>query len=346
MRRATGTSIGLGLLLAAAGPACGGELEKAIIAGIQRSLAAESAQEGADSPYLMPLLEQLAAAQFRIGALSDATQARRRILNIATAAFGADAATTGEAMTALAAIQIDRQRYFDAEALLIIAEQTLTARLGRDSQALIPVLTGLARIALARGEVEVAKVRAERAAALMAANRFPRSSEPLRVLGAVYAAERRFEAGIAEINQAVAFDRAKPNPDNTETARSLAELGDVYLRAGQFAEALAPLEQAAAIDQAWLGDNHPFLADDYHDIAIAYDGMMRPEMARNMLLSAVYVLEHGAGKGTPRLAFVLLELSRVYHQLGKNKAADAAFARASALLNAAEDEDRRRERRI
>jgi tetratricopeptide (TPR) repeat protein len=345
MRRPTGISICAGVMLAVASAAHGGEPETGVIAGIQRSLAAEAAQEGPDSPYLLPLLEQLAAAQFRGGQLAEATKARQRMLRIAIAAFGTDAATTAEAMAALATSEIDRQRYFDAEALLIAAGNVLTDRLGADSQALIPVLTGLARIDLARGEVAAAKVRAERAAALMAANRFPRSAEPLRVLGAVYAAERRFEAGIAELNQAVAFDRNKPNPENTETARSLAQLGDLHLRAGQFAEALATLEEATAIDQAWLGANHPFLADDYHDIAIAYDGLKRPEMARDMLLAAIDVLEHGSGKESPRLAFVLLELSRVYRELGKNEAADTAFARARGLLNAAEDEDRARERR-
>ena len=346
MRRAAGIAIYLGLMLAGTGSAAGADPSSAMIAGIRRALAAEAAQEGADSPYLLPLLEQLAAAQFREGDLAEATEAHRRMLKIAIAAFGTEATTTAEAMTSLAAIEIERQRYFDAEPLLIVARNILTAQLGAESQALIPVLTGLARIALARGEVAVAKVDAERAAGLMAANKFPRSSEPLRVLGAVYAAERRFEAGIAELKQAIAFDRAKPDPDNIETARSLAELGDLYLRAGEYTEALAHLEEAAAIDQERLGPYHPVLADDFHDIAIAYDGLKEPGRARDILLAAINVLEHGSGKNSPRLAFALLELSRVYRQLHKDAAADAAFARARSLLDAAEDEDRRRERRV
>jgi tetratricopeptide (TPR) repeat protein len=237
-------------------------------------------------------------------------------------------------------LQIERQRYLDAEGLLIVARR----RLGDTTPASIPVLSGLARIALARGDPARARPLAERAVALMTAQREPRSAEPLRVLGAVDAAERRFDDGVAVLNRALAFDRARRDP--LELARSLAALGGVYLRADRFAEALPPLEEAAALDQETLGPNHPAIADDFHDLAIACEGLKRAGEARRLLAAAIALLERGDGRNSPRLAFAELELSRLQRETGDGEAADASFARARRILNAAEDEERERERRL
>jgi tetratricopeptide (TPR) repeat protein len=340
MRRALRIWAGLWLAaagLAAASPAAA---ESGEVAAIRRELSAAAARDGASSPRLLPLLDRLAAAEFRDGDLAAALASRRRALKLAVAAFGTEAPATAEATAALALLQIERQRYLDAEGLLIVARR----RLGDTTPASIPVLSGLARIALARGDPARARPLAERAVALMTAQREPRSAEPLRVLGAVDAAERRFDDGVAVLNRALAFDRARRDP--LELARSLAALGGVYLRADRFAEALPPLEEAAALDQETLGPNHPAIADDFHDLAIACEGLKRAGEARRLLAAAIALLERGDGRNSPRLAFAELELSRLQRETGDGEAADASFARARRILNAAEDEERERERRL
>ena len=317
-----------------------------IVAGLKRALATEEAREGATSPYLIPRLEQLALAQFQAGDWVECAAARRRALSIAIAAFGSESASAAAAMTALAEIEIDRRRYLDAEALLIVADKILTTRLGGEAQALVPVLAGLARVALSRGDTKLAKARAERAAALMAKNPPPRSAEPLRVLGAALAAADDFGAAERVLRQAVAFNLAKRDRDGPETARSLSQLGGLYLRAHRFAEALAPLGEAAAIDQSRLGPTHPFIADDFHDLGLAYDGLKRPTEARRAFTTAIDILQRGAGKNTPRVAFAELELSRLYRAQGDTEAADTAFSHARRILDLAEEEERSRERRI
>ena len=60
------------------------------------------AHDGRTSPYLLPVLEELAQVRLNDGALGEAAALRRRALDIALAAFGCDSASAAQAMAALA----------------------------------------------------------------------------------------------------------------------------------------------------------------------------------------------------------------------------------------------------
>ena len=131
-----------------------------------------------------------------------------------------------------------------------------------------------------------------------------------------------------------------------DTARSLSQLANLYLRQGRAGDALPLLEEAAAIDQGRLGPTHPVIADDLHDLGLAYAALHREGAARAAFTAAIDVLERGAGKETPRVAYAELELSRLYRQQGNEAAADAAFKDARRILNKAEAEEHKREREV
>jgi tetratricopeptide repeat protein len=347
MFRAMGVAIGLALAaagLGAVGKACAADLLEDA-AALQRTIDAAEAREGATSPGLLPLLDRLAHMRFEEGDLAAATAADRRGLKIAIAAFGANSARAAEAMTALARAELDQLHYLDAEGLLIAAETIVSARFGADSSKLIPVLSGLARIAVARGSLADADLRAERAVSLTAKYPAAVSAESLRVLGAALGAEHKFDQGERTLERALAEDRAAGG-DSLETARDLSALGNLYLRADRFSDALAPLEQAAAIDQARLAPTHPWIGDDFNDIGIADEGLKRTEAARLLLAAAVRLLESGGAQANSRLAFAELELARVDREAGSTAAADELFHDAQHILNAAEDAERKRERRV
>src|SRR5271155_3990761 len=86
-----------------------GDADAGAVVRLRGALAAEEAQEGGTSPYLLPLIEELAQAQWREGAFGEAAALRRRALDTAAAAFGCDTASAAEAMAALALIDIDRR---------------------------------------------------------------------------------------------------------------------------------------------------------------------------------------------------------------------------------------------
>ena len=323
-----------------------GHARQDIAARSTQALAAAEARVGKTSPDLLPIIDRLARAALRQGALGNAAALRRRALDIAIAAFGRDAVRTADAMAALALVDIDRRRYLDAEPLLIIAERALAARDGGRSSTLAAIDAGLARIALARGETRMAESWARRAVAIAGADPRLRSAEPLRTLGAVLTAGERFDEAERVLSEALAQDRRRHGPDATETARSLSRLGNLHMRAGRAQDALPLLENAAAIDQDRLGPAHPFIADDLYDLALAYDALQRDDMARRALRAAIAVLEGGAGRDTPRVAYAEIELSRLYRRQGDTAAADAAFKDARRILNKAEAEEHRRERRL
>jgi Tfp pilus assembly protein PilF len=339
-------SIGLGaanglLPAAEAGAAGSGKLTQ-----LTGALAAMEAKEGATSPYLLPLIEEIAELRSHNGELAEAGALRRRALNIAISRFGSDSPSAAEAMVAVALVDIDRRRYLDAEPLLIAADIILEERVAPDHPAMAAVLAALARIALARGEPGEAEASAERAVGIAKRNPHGRSTEPLRAYGAALASRERFAEAEQVLREALAQDREHHGPEGLATARSLAQLANADLRAYHFAEALPLIQQAAAIDQARLGPAHPFVADDLLDLGLVYDGMHRRADARRAFAAAVELLERGASRNTARVAYAELELARLDRQDGKEAAAEAAFKDARRILRKAEDEERKRERRL
>lgn len=324
------------------------------VAGRPTGIFAARPAAGGDSAALPASLDA-AKEQWRAGDLTQVVALRRQALRSALAAFGPEAPATARAVTALALAYIDCRRWLDAEPLLVVAARTPPAAL--DDRLAAEIFAGLARVALARGETDAAIAWAESAVARTRSDTPHASAEPLRALGAALAGRGRFEEARQALDKALALDRQRHGPEATQTARSLSQLGNLYLRWERPEQALPLLQQAAAIDQLRLGPAHPFIADDLHDLGLAYEALNRPERARRLFLAALAVLERGTGSNTgsetgsetasdaPRIAYTELALSRVERRLGHAEAAEAAFRNASRLLNAAETEERRRERR-
>jgi tetratricopeptide (TPR) repeat protein len=335
-----------GLWLAVGGAASAGPGDHEALGEMTRALAAAEAKEGKTSPYLLPVIEEIAQLRLRNGELSEAAALRRRALDIAVTRFGGESSSAAEAMVALAQIGIDQRHYLDAEPLLVIAERVLRERVAADHPAMAAIFAGLARVALARGETAEANASAERAVAIARRNPHGRSTEPWRALGAVLASDERFSKARHVLGEALAQDREHHGADGLDTARSLAQLANIELRAHRFAEALPLIQQAAAIDQARLGPAHPFIADDLFDLGLVYDGLKRAGDARKAFTAALAVLEGGAGRDTARVAYVELEIARLDRQEGKEAEAEAASEDARRILNKAEAEEHKRERRV
>jgi len=335
----------LGLLAVAAATRGADAADGRSAAGLSKSLAIEESRNGAASPHLLPLLDRLAGAQFDDGALGEAAESRRRALKIALRAYGGASSNAANAMTALADVEILRHRYVDAEPLLTAALLTLEARLGSDNAALAGPFAALARVALARGDLPAAEAWATRANTIVG-RRPAVASEPLRVLGAVYAAEDRFDDGAGVLRAAIARDRQFHGAFSLESARTLAQLANLLLRAQRFDEALPLIEQAIAIDQARLGPTHPLIADDFADLGLIYAGLGRDADASNALYFAIDLLERGAGEESARLGYAELQIAPILRRLGKNDDAQVAFKDAKRILDAAANDERQRERQI
>jgi tetratricopeptide (TPR) repeat protein len=169
-------------------------------------------------------------------------------------------------------------------------------------------------------------------------------SDRLRVLGAVLAAEGRFDDSEPILRRALALDRAGADP--LATARSLAQLAKAYIRQKRFDEALPLIEEATSIDQQRLGAAHPLIAEDFHDVGLIYLVNDRAADAARVFRYAVRLLDRGAGRETPTLGYVELDLGRAEHALGHQNKAQALFGDARRILNTAEDEERERQRRV
>ncbi len=206
----------------------------------------------------------------------------------------------------------------------------------------IAVLVGRARIALARGEAAEAQRLAERAAEGEGPAPCSDGLRPCGVLGGALAAEENIDKAEAVLRRALELDREIEGDDGLATARSSAALGNVLLRQKRYAEALPLIEDAARIDRSRLGPNHPYLADDFHDIGVVYLETGRPQAAVKALRYAVDLLDRDGGRDTPRFAYVEMTLARAETRLGREPRAKALFDDASRILGAAEREERQR----
>lgn len=316
--------------------------ERAQSAALERSLAAAEARLGPANPDLLPILAPLAQLRFEDADIAGAIALRRRALKIALAADGSASVPAAEAMAALARLYIDLRRYLDAEPLAIAADNVLTTRLGPENPEIAAVLADRARIALARGKTGRALKSAQAAVAIDArAGGAPRSDR-LRVLGAVLVGEGRFAAGEDTLRRALTLDRA--GGDRLATARSLAQLANAYIRQKRFAEALPPIEEATLIDQHELGVGHPLIAEDFHALGLIYLATGRPSEAAMAFRTAIGGLDRRGG-ATPTLAYIELDLGRAEHALGHQSKAQALFKDARHILNAASDQEHKRQRR-
>jgi tetratricopeptide (TPR) repeat protein len=311
---------------------------------LAQSLAVEEQRLGPANPNLLPILAPLAQLRFEDADIAEATALRRRALKIAIAAYGSSSVAAAEAMAALAGLYIDLRRYLDAEPLVIAADGVLSAKLGAEDARISALLADRARIDLARGELSHARKWAEAAMAVDARIDKAQRSDRLRVLGAVLAAEGRFDGSEPILRRALALDRA--GADQLAIARSLAQLAKAYIRQKRFSEALPLIEEATSIDQRRLGATHPLIAEDFHDIGLIYLANDRAADAAKVFRNAVRLLDRGAGRGTPTLAYVELDLARAEHALGHQDKAQALFSDARRILNTAEDEERERQRRV
>jgi tetratricopeptide (TPR) repeat protein len=309
-----------------------------------RSLAAAEGQLGPNNPNLLPILAPLAQLRFESADIAEATALRRHALKIAIAAYGSFSVPAADAMASLARLYINSRRYLDAEPLVIAAGNVLSARLGVDDAAMAAVLADRARIALARGDSSRARKWAEEAVAIDDKVAGAPRADRLRVLGAVLAAEERFDDSEHILVRAVALDRSGGN--QLSTARSLAQLANTYMRQKRFAQALPLVEEATTIDQRRLGATHPLIAEDFHDLGLIYLAIDRPADAEKAFQTAIGVLDRGAGRGTPTLAYIELDLARAERTLGHVDKAQSLFSNARRILNIAEDEERERQRRV
>jgi tetratricopeptide (TPR) repeat protein len=284
------------------------------------------------------------------GRLVPTTAPSGQSLTQTIARYGSGSVRAAEAMTALAGVDVEMRRYLDAEPLLIAAHNILADQFGLDDPALAPVLSALARVALARGDKDEARRMAERAVTLDQRNRGRRDpsaadrSERLRTLGAVRAAQEEFADSERVLRRALNLDRVRD--DEPATARSLSQLAGLYLRQQRFADALPLIEEATAIDQSRQAVDDRVVADDLYDLGFVYLSIKRNADAQKALRAAIDIMQRGPGHGTARVAYAELELASADRELGDNREADALFADAQRILNAAEDEERRRERRI
>ncbi len=311
---------------------------------LSRSLAAAEERLGPAHPDLLAILGPLARLRFRDAEIAEATALRRRSLKIAIDAFDNGSVPAAEAMVALASLYIELRRYLDAEPLLIAAGDILSTRLGTGDRAMAPLLSGLARIALARGDKSRARKWAEQAVAIDEKNASEERSGPLRTLGAVLAAEEEFAASERVLRQALALDRE--GKDEAATARTLSQLAESCLRQKHFTAALPLIEEALVIDQGLLGATHPFIADDLYDLGLVYLETGRPADAARVFKAAIDLLDRGIGRTTPRVGYIELGLARAEHEQGREEKAETLFAEARQLLNAAEEEEREREREV
>ena len=218
----------------------------------------------------------------------------------------------------------------------------LSDRLGAGDPSLAPVLADRARIALARATSEARKW-AEAAVAIDRRNAAGRTRRS--VAGARRGARRRGRFADSRAGRCAGpSPSTAPRATRSRPRAASPSSATLYLRQKRYGDALPLIEEAASIDQDQLG-RHP--SADRRGFPRSRPDLSRDQSRRRcakVLRTAIDILERGAGRGTPTLGYVELDLARAEHALGHEDKARSLFNDARRILNAAEDEERDRQR--
>src|SRR5262245_24384197 len=126
---------------------------------------------------------------------------------------------------------------------------------------------------------------------------------------------------------------AVPGKDRSEVVRAitLSSQGKALLAQGRFGEAEPPLRQVLAITQKVLGENHPFTASSYTNVASCLDDLGKSSEALPLYRQALAIRRKALGENHPSTATSYNNVANCLHDLGKSSEALPLFRQALAI---------------
>lgn len=281
----------------------------------ERHLTAALTERRYSSKKHIQFLLDLEKAQRRQGKLNEAEQTARKAIDLAAG----DHELHARSMTALVDVQLDQQKYSEAEhtiheiaSLESAQPRPDTARLAACARKLGTAFLKTGRQAEAFDALQQAATLSEQA---FGANH-EETARSLSELGAL-SRQRGDHAGAQRcLRRALEIHRAVSGQDSHQVTEALYNLAASLEESGDLNGAVSEYERVLALKDRQVGGNREEGTDVQVRLATLYVRAGRVAPARELLMQAVATLER---KGGPRLAAALETFAEVEERMGRSE---------------------------
>ncbi len=151
-------------------------------------------------------------------------------------------------------------------------------------------------------------------------------SDPTQTQGETITVREILDRGAEKIEQELSG-----NPKTKARLQNI--MGNVYKTLALYDRAAIQLEQALELRKNQFGENHPLVAESFHDLAIVYTGQAKKdkEEVRALLERSLEIREKSLGPNHPDVAESLLSLARSYGSDGQRDRQEELIRRAVAI---------------
>lgn len=256
------------------------------------------------SKQRLDLLLGLMEAQRKQGKTTDAEQTTKKAIGLAASAK--DKVLEARALDALAEIQLDQEKYGDAEQTIARIEKLESSLSKPDHKRLSSCARKLGTVALKRGRPDEAMKAFERAAHLSEKAYGPdhiETANALTELGARHRETGNHGEAQRVLKRALEIHRKAAGIDSQAATKDLFQLAASLEESGDIEGATAEYERVLAVKERQIGGDLVQTAETQAHLAAIYMRAGRTSAARELLTHSIGVLERK--KGDERLEFAL-----------------------------------------
>lgn len=275
---------------------------------------------GPDDPEVAKALDNLAAAQLKLGELRNAHASIERALAVLEEACGPDDPEVAKALGNLSIVQRDLWELKDAQASIERTQAIFQAAYGPHHPEVAKTFIDLGIIQLRLGELRDARASLERGLALTESADRPDRHEAARALiglGGVQMRQGGLASARASLERALEISEEVYGPGNAGVAPALINLGAVQMRQGELRDARAGLDRALSALLDAYGPDHPEVASALINIGAVQLRQGELGNARASVERAIAIRKVVYGPNHPQVASALTNLGIVQLRQGE-----------------------------
>jgi len=159
-------------------------------------------------------------------------------------------------------------------------------------------------------------------------NNHPALIPILSGLGRLAAIQGKFEEAESLLQRALNSEKQLSGAERNVLALPLSGLAAIYTAQGKYEQAIDLYQQALSAMERMLGARHPEIATVLSNMSYALLGQGKDKEAEPLLLRALHMLEHALGPENPEVGFPLSNLGNLYTRMGKYEQAEGMLVRA------------------
>ncbi len=285
-----------------------------------------------DQPLVRARFQETVGVVYRnLGLLHDARPLLEESYATRLQLLGEHDAATATSATSLASLDLQQDRYEEAERLLLQALEGREAAFGPEHPDVARSLHNLGTVYKDTGRYEEAEVLFNRSMAIK--EKTLEAGDPSLAMGYYHLAvlqrkQRLFGKAEESFRKAIAIQKQTLGPDHPRTGYAQNGLALVYSNQGRFDEAESLYLETLDLWERTLGPDHHRVGTVLANLGSLYQLQERWDEARTTLTRSLQIKENALGPQHGSLAYSLISLADVSRSLGDMVEADALYRRA------------------